>query len=154
LVISTEEYNEIITKNLSHSTLYIGYKEKYIEETMNTKFLGLYTDNHKNWRNHVEQMIPKLSEACNAVRSVVYISNTNTLKSIYNAHFHSIIKYGIIFCGNSSYSGNIFTVQKKIVRIMADAKPRTSCRSLFQQFEMLLVPCQLIFSLMNFTINN
>jgi len=29
-----------------------------------------------------------------------YISNTNTLKSIYFASFHSIIKYGIIFGGN------------------------------------------------------
>jgi len=101
-------------KNSSHSTLYIGYKEKYIEETMNTKFLGLHTDNHKN---HIEQMIPKLSEACNAVRSMVHINNINTLKSITNAHFHSIIKYGIIFCGNSSYSGKIFTAQKKTVRI-------------------------------------
>jgi len=82
------------------------------------------------------------------------ISITLTLKSINNAHFHSIIKYGIIFCGNSSYSGKIFTVQKKTVTIVADAQPRTSCRSLFQQLEILPVPCQLILSLMNFTINN
>ena len=32
--------------NSSHSTLHIGYKEKYIEETNNTEFLGSETDNH------------------------------------------------------------------------------------------------------------
>jgi len=37
------------TKNSSHSTLCIGYKEKYVKETENIKFLGLQTDNHINW---------------------------------------------------------------------------------------------------------
>jgi len=41
-----------VTKNSSHSMLYIGYKEKYIEESVNTKFLGLQIDNHINWKNH------------------------------------------------------------------------------------------------------
>ena len=31
---------KFITKNSSHSTPCIGYKEKYIEEAVNTKFLG------------------------------------------------------------------------------------------------------------------
>jgi len=51
---------ELITKNSSHFTLCIGYEEKYIEETVNTKFRGLQIDNHVNWKNHSEQMIPKL----------------------------------------------------------------------------------------------
>ena len=39
---------KFITTNSSHSTLHIGYKQKYIEETKNTKFLGLQFDNHIN----------------------------------------------------------------------------------------------------------
>ena len=42
----------------------------------------------------------------------------------------------------------------KIVRIMAGARSRTSCRSLFKQLEILPVPCHYILSLMNFIINN
>jgi hypothetical protein len=87
-------------------------------------------------------MIPKLSGTCYAVRSVVHISNINTVKSIYYACFHSVIKCGVIFWGNSSKSGKIFTLHKKIVRIMAGAQPRTSCRSLFKQLEVLPVPYQ------------
>jgi hypothetical protein len=44
-----------------------------------------------------------------------------------------VIKYGVILGGNSSNIGKIFTLQKKIVRIVAGAKPKTSCRSLFKE---------------------
>ena len=121
--------------------IHICYKEKYTEQTMNTKILGLQTDNHINWKNHTEQMIPKLSEACNAIRSMAHTSNINTLKSIYYACFHSIIKYGIIFWGNSSNSANIFTSQKQIIRTMAAAQPKTCCRNLFTQLETPSIPC-------------
>ena len=42
----------------------------------------------------------------------------------------------------------------KIIRIMADAQPRSCCRSIYQQSQLLPVPCQYILSLMNFIINN
>jgi hypothetical protein len=60
-VLNLDKINIIkfITNNSSHSSLHIGYKEKYIEYTVNTKFLGLRTDNHIHWKNHTEQMIPK-----------------------------------------------------------------------------------------------
>jgi len=145
---------KFMTRNTSHSTLHIGYKEKYLEEAANTKFLGLQCDNHVNFKNHIEQIIPKVSEACHAIRSMDHISNMNTLKSIYYAYFHSVIKYGIIFWGNCSNSQKIFTLQKKIVRIVAGVKPRTSCRSLFKQLEIQPVPCQYILSLMKCIISN
>jgi hypothetical protein len=36
-------------------------------------------------------LVPKLSGACYIVRSVLHISNTGTLKSIYLAYFHSLM---------------------------------------------------------------
>jgi hypothetical protein len=48
----------------------------------------------------------------------------------------------------------IFTLQKKIIRIMAGAKPRNLCTSLFKTLEILPLPYKYIFSLMNFIINN
>lgn len=49
---------------------------------------------------HTEHMIPRLSEACYAIRVMSHISNTDTFKTIYFAYFHSIIKYKIIFWDN------------------------------------------------------
>jgi hypothetical protein len=48
----------------------------------------------------------------------------------------------------------MFTLQKRIVRIMVGAKPIISCSSLFKKFDILPIPCQYIFSIMNFIINN
>jgi hypothetical protein len=81
-----------------------------------------------------------------------HISKTDTLKPIYFACFHSRIKYGITFGGNSCNSGKIFTLQNKIIRIMAGVKLRS--RSLFKRLEILTLPCEYIFSLKNFTVNN
>ena len=77
LVLNLDKTNitKFITNNSSHSALCIGYKEKYIEETVNTKFLGLQIDNHLTWKNHIAQIIPKLSAACYAVRSMAHITN-------------------------------------------------------------------------------
>jgi len=62
-----------------------------MEETGNTKFRGLQIDNI-NWKNHIiKEMIPELSGACNAIRSVVHISNINALKSIYYTYIHTYI---------------------------------------------------------------
>jgi len=121
---------------------------------VNTKFLGLQINNHINWKNHVKEMIPKFRGTSYAIMSVVRISNIDTVKSMYYAYFHSFIQDGIVSWGNSSNSWKIFTLQKKIVRIMAGTQPRTSCRSLVKQLEILPVPCQYILSLMNFIINN
>ena len=71
------------------------------------------------------------------------------IKSVYYAYFHCIVKYRIMFWVNSSISGKIFTLQKKIVRIMAVAQPGTSCIILFTH-----VPCQYSLSLLNFIFHN
>jgi hypothetical protein len=66
-----------------------------------------------------------------------HIGNIDTLKSVYFAYFHSIMKYGIIFWGSSSNSKRIFTSQKKIIRIMAAAKARNLCGRLYKKLEIL-----------------
>jgi hypothetical protein len=96
---------------------------KYIEQKVNTKFLGLQIHNHLNWKSHTEQIIPKLSGACYAIRLMGHISNISTLKAAYYAYLHSVIKFGIIIWGISSNSGKIFILQKKIIRVIAVAQP-------------------------------
>jgi hypothetical protein len=56
-------WNKIYNKSPQYD-LNIGYDEKYIEESINTKFLGLQIDNHLNWKNHIDPMIWKLRRSC------------------------------------------------------------------------------------------
>jgi len=50
LVLSFDKLSimKFITRSTSHSTLLIGYKEKCIEETVNTKFFCLQIYNHSH----------------------------------------------------------------------------------------------------------
>jgi hypothetical protein len=73
----------------------------------------------------------------------------------YFSYFHSILSYGIIFWGNSAYSSNIFKIQKRIIRIIMNARNRDSCRSqLFKNLKILPLKSQCIFSLLLFVAEN
>jgi hypothetical protein len=41
-----------------------------------------------------------------------------TLRMIYYAYFHSVMRYGIVFGGNSPDAKKIFLLQKRAVRVM------------------------------------
>jgi len=64
--------------NLSHSKLHIGYKEKYVEESNKTIFLGSEIDNHIKWEDRFKQGISTLIGAGFAVRSVFHFSNVHS----------------------------------------------------------------------------
>jgi hypothetical protein len=98
---------------LDHRGGLLVVKKGKLEETANTKFLGSQTDNHINWKI-------RLSAACRA------ISVTITPSYQFTVFTFTVIKYGLIFCGNSSNSRKIFTLKKKVVRIMAVAQPGKS----------------------------
>ena len=58
-----EEMEKVTTKKWCRTQhilnyIIIGYKGKYRQQTGNTKLLGLQTDNHLNWKNRVEKIIP------------------------------------------------------------------------------------------------
>jgi hypothetical protein len=87
LALYLDKTNKIkfITNNSPQYALSVGYNGKYIQKSVNTKFLALPIDNRLNWTNHIDKRIPMLIEACYAVRSVLYVSNTDTFKSVYFA---------------------------------------------------------------------
>jgi hypothetical protein len=79
---------------------------------------------------------------------------TETLKMVYYCYFHSLLTYGIIFCGNTSSSVHIFRIQKRIIRIMSGLRARDSCRQAFWECGILPLQSQYIFSLLIFVANN
>jgi hypothetical protein len=61
---------------------------------------------------------------------------------------------GIIFWGNSTDSKKVFYIQKKIIRIMAGTKMRSSCRELFKKFNILRLASEFLLSLLSFVVDN
>jgi hypothetical protein len=48
----------------------------------------------------------------------------------------------------------VFTLQKSVIRILSDVGAKSSCRNLFKKLDILPAPCQYIFSLMLFVVDN
>jgi hypothetical protein len=79
----------------------------------------------------VENILLKLSSAASLIRGLCYILNLETLRMMYLAYFHSILRYGIIFWDNSTNASKVVKLLKKAVRIMCGVGLRNSCRGLF-----------------------
>jgi hypothetical protein len=76
--------------------------------------------------------------------------SSKTLRMVYLSYFHSIIKYGIIFWGNSANVSRVFKLQKKVI---SGVGPRDSCRSIFRKLDILPLSCEYILSLKFFVID-
>ena len=72
----------------------------------------------------------------------------DVVRMIYFSYFHSVMKHGIIFWGNSSHSDKVFRIQKRALRIIYGRRKRESCRPLFKKLEILTLTREYIFSLM------
>jgi hypothetical protein len=147
-------YYYIKNKGKYSPDIQIKCEGKPVNLANETKFLGLYIINYLSWKTHAEYITAKLSSACYAVMSLKPYVTTSTLRMMYYSYFHSIMTYGILFWGNFPDSQTIFTLQKKMIRIMMGCRPRGSCRELFSKLEILPLPSQHIFSLLLFMMRN
>jgi hypothetical protein len=91
----------------------INYNDVQINNTYNTKFLGLIIDNTLSWKAQINQLVVKLSAASFSIRILSSVMIQESLWMVYFAYVHSSMSYGIIFWGNSTYSNLIFKIQKK-----------------------------------------
>jgi len=98
-----------------------------------------------SWKTHIDQMMIKLNRSWYAIRYVKHFMSQDTLRTIYFSYFHSSLSYGIIFWGNSAYSSNIFKIQKRIIRIIMNARNRDACLHLFKNLKILPLKSQYIF---------
>jgi hypothetical protein len=80
------------------------------------KILGLTIDTTLTWKHHIGELKSRLNKACYAIRLIKPFMSLDVLRSTYFLYAHSVISYGIIFSRNSSYSEDIFKIQKRIIR--------------------------------------
>jgi hypothetical protein len=137
-----------ITKHIPAIHMKTGYGNKLIPNILHTKFPGIDLDSTLSWRTHIEQPVYKLSTAFYVIGSCKPYMPHTTLIMIYYSCFHSIMNYGLIFCGNSSYSSTTFGMLKGVVRIIVGCRSRDSCQNLFKKVKLLPVKSQYIFSLL------
>jgi hypothetical protein len=145
---------EFRTKNYYQVKTTVKYEHRDISISTETKFLGLIIDKTLSWNQHIDHIATKLCSACYALRNLKHIVPQSTLRTIYYDYIHSILSYGIIFCGRYSNANKLFILQKKIVRIITNSGVRESCRDAFENMQITTLYSQYIFSLILFTVKN
>jgi hypothetical protein len=133
---------QFVNRNSSQIDLNIEHENKKIASTCTTKFLGLTLENTPSWKTHIDIIVPKLSSATFAIRTVTPSLSQDSLKMIYYSYFHSIMTYGIILGGNSQYSNIIFRLQTRIIRIIAGLRSRDASREHFKKLKILPLQSQ------------
>jgi len=145
---------QFVAKSPNYFDINITHKNNCIIKANHIKFLRLYIDDTLTWKTHIDNILPKLSSAYFAMRSVKPYVSQQMLLAIYYSYFLSIMSYGIIFWGQSTNSIRVFRLQKRIIRIMLGCKSRDSCRKLFISLKILPLPSQYIFCLLLFVVKN
>ena len=67
-----------------------------IKNTHETKFLGIWLDEHLNWTTHIQKLILKLTRNTNLLKFNQNLMPTHTKKLVYHSHIASHLHYGLL----------------------------------------------------------
>ena len=80
------------------------------------KYLGVYIDEHLNWRHHIDFVCNKLKRANGALSKLRHYVDKKTLLALYFSLFHSHLSYAAQVWGQrqSVHACRILTLQSKL----------------------------------------
>jgi len=141
---------QFLTKTDNEINMQVSFGNRKIATAQSLKFLGLTIDTTLTWKHHIGELTSRMNKTCYAIRSIKPFMSLDVLRSTYISYAHSIISYGIIFWGNSSYNDDIFKIQKRIIRIIMNSSRNASCQQLFKDLNILPIQSQYIYSILLF----
>ena len=110
-----------------------------INEVDKTKFLGVIIDKNLTWKSHIQYICGKVARGIGIIIKARKWLNQDSLLSLY----YSFIYPYFIYCNHvwgttyKTYIEPLTVLQKKIIRIIAGVKPRTSTGPLFDRLKCL-----------------
>ena len=119
------------------------------------KYLGVFFDPSLNFKFHTQMLSKKIAKTLYAIRSVKNILPESALCTLYFALLHSHLLYAVQIwsSGNSSNMETIFKLQKKAIRLIANAKYNSHTEPLFKSLEILPLNLLADFSKIHFMQN-
>ena len=102
-----------------------------LEQVDNTKFLGVYIDQHLTWKTHVNFIAAKISESVGLFyKAKYYLPSKSLLTALYFALIYPYLTYCNLIWA-STYVSNlqrIYLVQKRAVRAIPKADYKASIK--------------------------
>lgn len=130
------------------------FQDSTLETVETFNLLGINIDTHVNWKSHIENVKQKLSKFTYALFHIKCSTDIKTALSAYYAYAYSWLRYGVILWGNSVNSHDLFILQKKCIRIIAQIDNLDSCRPYFIKYNLLTLPSIYIHDVCIFVFKN
>lgn len=142
------------SQRLEAPNINVQHRLTVIKNVDTAKFLGVTIDKRLNWKAHTEELNKKVCSSAYALYKLKPIISTNALITAYHGIVGSILRFGIIFWGNSTNKEIIFKSQKRCIRAMFGLKITDSCKQYFIKYNILCLPSLLIYEIANFVQTN
>ena len=100
----------------------VSLGQNMIQQTTNTKFLGLYLDQHLKFNHHVQHISSKVSKTVGILHKLKHFFPDYALKILYNSLILPFISYGIEvwYATSDTLTSKISILQKKSIRAIHD----------------------------------
>ena len=118
------------------------------------KFLGIHVDTELTWRPHCEVLCRRLSSSAYALRRLSESVSRDVVRVAYFALFQSHLCYGLLAWGHAASCERVFSVQRRVVRVLDGIAYRDDCRQSFIGLRLLTLPCLYIFECIKYVLNN
>ena len=83
-----------------------------IEMVDKFKFLGIWIDHHLEWNHHVQVTLNGVAQNTYMIKWLKLLLSKQLLTSLYYAHIHSHLQYGIVIWGSMLNSDQITRLNK------------------------------------------
>lgn len=150
LILNENKTALIYFNNKKTESVYVKLKHKSVPNISSLKFLGFTMDTFLTWSYHCSDVVKKINSYFYAILNIRDCVDLSTLKTFYYAQIYSRLRYGIIFWGSSSDFDSVFRSQKRVIRCMVKRSARTPCKPLFQELNILPLPCLYIYEVVIF----
>ena len=103
------------------------------------KFLGVIIDNKINFKKHINYITGKISKHSGILYRIKHCMPLKTRLTYYNSFVLPYLNYNILHWGNTNdiHLKPLFIIQKRIIRIIADADYLAHTTPLFKKFNLL-----------------
>ena len=105
------------------------------------KFLGIIIDKKMNFQHHINYITKKISKHAGILYRIKHCLPLKTRLTYYNSFILPYLNYNILHwgCTNNIHLNPLFIIQKRIVRIIADADYLAHTNPIFRKLNLLKI---------------
>ena len=112
---------------------------KDFHQGMAFKYLGVYIDQHLNWKDQITHVKNKVSRDIGILYKLRHYESIHVLKQLYYALIYPYLNYAVVVWGNTYQSNlnKLCSLQNKCIRCMFFADSRESSQVFYKLLDIL-----------------